>query len=187
TIAALPKVELADSLAAEIHFIQTVFGCRTNPYVLIDEGPTDPEAAVLEPQLSALLHFPNLVVARVLDARELVRHRSWAQCVMRGRHVEVERLMRPLRVVDIAPSIEFTLALRKARPRSSAQDFELERAVKSLVFALCLRMTGARVRHDDPELHQPRRKARMKGPSMHHASPRRSIVHRHSVRQPISP
>src|SRR5207237_4730714 len=68
---------------------------------------------------------------------------------------KLERLVRPLRVVDVAPAVESALGGSEIGEGQAGQHLGLEAAVEALVLAHGLRMIGSRMADADAKLDQP--------------------------------
>src|SRR5678815_1088682 len=65
--------------------------------------------------------------------------------------------MRSFRIIDVSPFVEVVLIAGQVISLEIAQHFRLQRAMKSLILALSLGMTGPGMRNSNAELHQPDR------------------------------
>ena len=78
------------------------------------------------------------VTLAILRGRQPPWHRARARPVAAGRHFEVERLVRPLEVVDLAPAVEGALHLGQVMEAPQREHLLGERAMEALVLAAAL-------------------------------------------------
>jgi hypothetical protein len=121
----------------------------------------------------------------VFRLRQALRHGALAWPVAAGRHLLVERLMRPLEVVDFAPGIEGTLGLGKIAETAQRKHLGVERTMEAFVLAATLRMVRPTVNDGDAQLEKPYCEPRPMFTGW--ISPRRTVVDEECLRQAIAP
>ena len=87
-------------------------------------------------------HLPRDRAVRVVRFGWLAGHGSDAWPVAAGGHGEVQRLMRALVIVDVAPAVEGLLGISHGGEGAKAHHLRLEAAVKAFVLAPALRVIG---------------------------------------------
>src|SRR5262249_23257368 len=113
-----------------------------------------------------------------------LRNRTNARPIGTGRHALIERLMRPILIVDRAPGIEGALHLVEIAEALECKDLGIKRAVETLVLAAALRMIGPAVQNTDAKLEQPNAKS---GPALsRRVTPRSAVVDEEGLRQPVT-
>jgi hypothetical protein len=113
-------------------------------------------SAVAEPALG--LDLAHLEAGWVLDWRQAVGKRERTGAIAAGGSSQAQRVVRTHQVVAIAKVIELALAVREGGEIEVPQDFELERALEALLFALGLRMISPAMSDADAEPDQPQAK-----------------------------
>src|SRR5579884_2670962 len=144
----------------------------------MNEGAAELQGMIAEAQPAGVADAAQDRAGAVIESLELLGEAARARRIARHRRCEIERLMRPLGVVDLPPLIEAPLTRDKIGKVTPPDRLGCERAVKALVLALRLRMIGTTVAHRDAELHQPQLEARVAVLGMRR-SPRRAVIHQH--------
>src|SRR6478735_2371972 len=124
------------------------------------------------------------VVRREIQFGQLFRKAPRTDCVAADRRRHVQCLMRSLEVINLTPRIETLLAIWQARERPTTQNFGIERAMKTLLFPLRLRMVRPPMRHADVQPQQPQSEPGVR--FLEAPGPRTAVVHEHALRQPIA-
>ena len=127
----------------------------------LDLAQSDGESAqgLGEPKVASAIGKPAVLLnlahreagAADRPAAEAVGKRDWTGAITAGRGSQAQRVVRTNQVVALAKVLELALAVREGGEVEVPQDFELERAMEALVFALGLRMIGTAVRNADAE------------------------------------
>ena len=178
------QIDRRDLLDAEIDAVDAVLDGRAQRDRLGSEWLAKTNPAAFETDIAILVGLADDVVGAVFDRRQHLGERARTRAIALPRRCHVERLVRPLMIVDVAPAIECALALDQIGIGTPGENLGLQGAMEALVLALRLRMIGASVRHPHAQSHQPDREARI-APATRIA-PRRAIVHQHRVRQAVA-
>ena len=102
------------------------------------------------------LHLAHLETGRVLDRRQVLGKRDRTGAIATGGSSQAQRIVRTNQVVALAKvMIELALAVFEGGEVEVAQNFEQERAMEALVFALGLRVISPTMRDADAEPDQP--------------------------------
>jgi len=104
--------------------------------------------------------LPDRVGRAVLPFAQHFGESPFTDLIATCRNVQVERLMRPLMVVNLPLRINLPLAGRHIRPHLTLDDLGIERPMEALVFALGLRMERSTVADAHAQLEQPDRQSR---------------------------
>ena len=94
----------------------------------------------------------------VFDVRQVVRHCARTWTIALGRHGKVQGLVRPLKVVDLAPGIERALYLVEFVKAFECKHLIGQCAMKALVLASALRVIWPAVDEFDAKLQEPNAK-----------------------------
>ena len=97
----------------------------------------------------------------IFNAGQALRHGARTRPIAACRHVLVQCLVRPLKIVDFTPAIEGVLHLGEITKAPEREHLILQRAMEALVLAAALRMIGAAVPDFAAELEQPNGKPRV--------------------------
>ena len=119
-------------------------------------GETKVASAIGKP--AVLLNLAHLEAGRVLDRRQAVGKGDRTGAIAAGGGSQAQRVVWTNQVVAFAKVIELALAVRKGGEVEVPQDFELERALEALLFALGLRMISPAMSDADAEPDQPQAK-----------------------------
>src|SRR5580693_3433721 len=139
-------------------------------------------SAIGKPTLG--LHLAHLETGRVLDRRQVLGKRDRTGAIATGGSSQAQRIVRTNQVVALAKVIELALAVFEGGEVEVAQNFELERAMEALVFALGLRVISPTMSDADAEPDQPQAEG---GEGMVVVgAPGSAIVHQHCGRQSIA-
>src|SRR5271155_435656 len=145
-------------------------------------GEAEVASAIGEPAI--LLHLAHLETARVLDGRQAVGKGDRTGAIAAGGRSQAQGVVRTNQVVALAKAVELALAVREGGEVEVTQDFELERAMEALFFALGLRMISPAMSDADAEPDQPQAKG---GEGMVVVgTPGSAIVHQHRGRQSVT-
>src|SRR5438105_11423795 len=145
--------------------------------------PADVKLAIAERDLAIDLHFTHLVGGPVFQRRQLLRKRSRARLIAARRHGHRQSFVRPDVIVAVAPLIKTNLHALEVGKDSLGQDFNFQAAMKAFVFALSLRMIRPTVTNGNAQAQKPNCQRRVLVLAI--ASPGRTIVHQHPLRQAI--
>ena len=104
----------------------------------------------------------------VLHRRKAIRHRALARSIAACRHIEVQRLVRPVEIVDGSPFVERALDIIEVAITPERKDLGLQATVEAFVLAAALRMVGPAVNRSDAELQKP---DRQRGPGVFKGDP----------------
>ena len=113
------------------------------------QSPCEPKVASAIGKPAVLLNLAHREARRILDRRQAVGKRDRTGAITAGRGSQAQRVVRTNQVVALAKVLELALAVREGGEVEVPQDFELERAMEALVFALGLRMIGTAVCNAD--------------------------------------
>src|SRR5262249_14425973 len=141
---------------------------------LAAEGFRDSDAAAEEADVTALLNPAHHIARRVFERLDGLDIVAAARPIAAGRHGKRDRLVRPLRVVDVAPAIEGTFGSGEIGERRAGQHFGFEAAMEAFVLAHGLRMIGRRMADPDALLDQP--DTERGEPAARSVAPRRTVV-----------
>src|SRR5215510_1883255 len=120
----------------------------------------------------------------VRDLRKAIGHGAKARAIAAGRHLQIERLVWPIEVVDAAPAVKSPLHLVEIAEALEGKHFGLQGAMKALVLAAALRVKGPAMQDVDAELEQPHAQP---GPGRaHRIAPRAAIVDEERRGEPIA-
>src|ERR1700688_709607 len=145
-------------------------------------GETKVASAIGKP--AVLLNLAHLEAGRVLDRRQAVGKGDRTGAIAAGGGSQAQRVVWTNQVVALAKVIELALAVFEGGEVEVAQDFELERAMEALVFALGLRVISPTMSDADAEPDQPQAEG---GEVMVVVgAPGSAIVHQHCGRQSIT-
>src|SRR4051812_1908389 len=113
-----------------------------------------------------------------------IRHRALAGSITACGHIEVQRLVWPVEIVDGSPLVERLLDVSKVPGALEGEDLGLQGSMEAFVLASALRMVGPAVDGPDPELEKPYRQL---GPGVFKGeAPRAAIVDEHRIRQSVT-
>jgi hypothetical protein len=185
-----PAVESSDidgcnHFGTEEGIEDAVFYGRSECDSFAAEGFGDFDRAAEEADVPALLHTAHDVARGVLERCDGLDIVASAGLIAAGRHGKLERLVRPLSVVDHAPVIEGALGSGEIGKGRSGQRFGFEAAMEAFVLAHGLRMIGPRVADLDILFDQP--DAERGEWAARSIAPGRAVVGDHSVGQAIAP
>ena len=82
-------------MCSEVNIVNSVVSRGSQSYGVAAKGFADPKLASMELNLAALLYFAHVVYGVVLDRRQLLWKTSRARLKATGRHLHVQRFMRP--------------------------------------------------------------------------------------------
>src|SRR4030081_2843851 len=135
------QVECCDLVGSEVDAVLTVFAVWPDRHALSTEGARHVPQPAFEADV-VLGHRDGAhdLVLVIFDLREAVRHGARARPIPARRHLLTKRLMRPLKIVDRAPSVECLLRLSEIMEAVECEDLRFERAVETLVLAAALRV-----------------------------------------------
>ncbi len=134
----LTEVDAGDDVGEEAHREHAVDLARAQRDGLSLERLGDAERATLEVDRTAALDLAHHIAGAVLDLGQGLGKGGRAGAVAGRRDVELERLVRALMVVDVAPVRERALAIVEIGEAVPGQDLGRERTVEALVLALGL-------------------------------------------------
>ena len=97
------------------------------------------------------------LVLIVVHPWQAVRHRPRAGLVAACWHVVIQRLVRPIEIIDASPLVERALDIGKVTVALEGEHLGLQRAMEAFVLASALRMIGPAVDHPDAVLQKPDR------------------------------
>lgn len=177
------EVDFGDVLVAEEDVEDAVEARGTKGDGVFVEGGSDFEAAAAEPDIAAELDFTDEITGLVKEGWESLGERSRRGAVAGGGHVELECIMRPLEVVEVAPLIEGALSLGEIREGATSKQLITESAMESFIFALGLRMVRPGVRDVDAETDEPG--GQWGEVMIAVATPGRTVIHGHALGQAI--
>src|SRR5581483_5984781 len=124
------------------------------------------------------------LVLVVVHLWQAVRHRPRAGLVTACWHGVVQRLMRPIEIVDASPMVQRALDIGKFTVALEGEYLGLQRAMEAFVLASALRMIGPAVDHPDAKLQKPDRQP---GPGvLKRKAPGAAIVDEHRIGQPVT-
>src|SRR5207249_9901437 len=95
---------------------------------------------------AVLLNPSHDRVGGIFNCGQMLWKRTNTQAVTGSWNLHLQGFVRTLTVVMVAPVGEPYLAFMQITPGMIAQQFDFDGPMKAFVFALCLRMKGARVR-----------------------------------------
>src|SRR5882757_2015579 len=178
------QVDGGDLVGGEENSVFAVVRCRPDGETLAAEGLRDLPGVALETNVGLGRRYgANGLVAVVFGLWQTLGHRSLARPVAAGRHLLVERFMRPLEIVDFAPGIEGALGLGEIAKAAQREHLGVERAMEALVLAAALRVIRTAMNDPDAELEQPYLKP---CPALaRRVSPRGAVVDEECLRQTI--
>src|SRR5229473_313135 len=179
------QIDGADLVPAEMNTEHPIFGRRPQRDQLATEWFANANATVLESDVSFFVGLAHNIAIAVFDRRQSLRKRTSACPVTLARRRQIERLVRPLVIVDVAPAVEGALTCGQICELAAKQNLSLERAVKPFVLALRLRMMRPAMRDPYSQSQQPHRECRERPTAR--IAPGRAIVHQHRSRKPVSP
>jgi len=148
------------------------------------EGLGDFDGAAEEADVTALLDAAHDVSRSIFEGSDGLDIVARARLIAAGRDSKLERFMRPLRVVDIAPAVEGALGSGEIGKGWAGQHLSLEAAVEAFVLAHGLWMIGPRMADLDAVLDQPdpERSERATGA----VAPGRTVVGDQPLRQAVA-
>src|SRR5204863_6570121 len=127
---------------------------------------------------------PNDLAFVVFHRWKSIRHWALAGSITACRHIEVQRLVWPVEIVDGSPLVERSLDVSKVPVALEVEDLGLQGSMEAFVLASALRMVGPAVDGPDPELEKPYRQL---GPGVFKGeAPRAAIVDEHRIRQSVT-
>src|SRR4051812_35045115 len=88
---------------------------------------------------------PNNLALIVFPRWKAIRHRALAGSIAACRHIEVQRLVRPVEIVDRPPFVECSLDIGEVAVALEGKDLGLQAAVEAFVLAAALGMVGPTV------------------------------------------
>lgn len=150
-----PDVDGCNHLVSEEYVENTILDGWPERDGLATEGLGKLDGTAEEADVAALLdaaHDVSRVIFEGCDGLDIV---AWARLITAGRNSEIERLVRSLRVVDVAPALEGPLGGGDIGERWGGQYFGLKAAVEAFVLAHGLWMIGPRMADLDAVLDQP--------------------------------
>src|SRR5882724_939894 len=150
-------IDIGDMVMAEEDLPQAVGGSGPEGHGVTVQGLAKVEELALERDFSLALH-PAHLAGWILDRRQALREGTRTDPVSPCRRLHVQRLMRPLLVIDLAPGIEAGLRLAGIEQRPPCQQFRLQGPMEALVLSLGLRMVRTRMRDLDAQPDQPQGK-----------------------------
>src|SRR5665647_228891 len=144
----------------------------------------DLEGAAEEADVTALLDTAYDVARSVFEGSDRLDIVARARLIAAGRDSKLERLVRPLRVVDVAPAVEGAFGGGEIDEGRAGQHLGLEAAVEAFVLAHGLWMIGPRMADLDAMLDQPdpERSERV----ARSVAPGRTVVGDQPVGQPVA-
>src|SRR5690242_7414939 len=138
----LGEVDLADRVQAIDDIVLAIGEGRAQRHRLADERSADVPDAVFEGDLAVGVDLADDRYRCIFDRWQLLREGAIARLIARGWRRQLQRLVRPLGIIDMAPGLEGLVSLLEVAPSAPADHFGFERTVESLILALGLRMTG---------------------------------------------
>src|SRR5215216_5497402 len=149
------QIDRADLLGAEMEAEDAILVGWPQRERLAAACFADAETAALEADYPVGVDLAHDVIGTVLDLWQMVGEGARADAITTAGDVDIERLMRPLVVVDMPPDVKGALTFGQIAKVAYAENLSVERAMKALVLALGLRMIGPPMCHPHPEPHQP--------------------------------
>src|SRR5215216_2197148 len=164
------QIDRADLLGAEMEAEDAILVGWPQRERLAAACFADAETAALEADYPVGVDLAHDVIGTVLDLWQMVGEGARADAITTAGDVDIERLMRPLVVVDMPPDVKGALTFGQIAKVAYAENLSVERAMKALVLALGLRMISVKI---------------VKGcaPAV---APRRTILHQHDKWQPVA-
>lgn len=95
-----PKVERSDAVDTEEDVDASIFGCRPYRYGQAPQGVADTKAVSLIAEVAVRAHLPHVVARTVFDRWQRIRDRTVRGFIAGGRHLQVQRFVGTLEVVD---------------------------------------------------------------------------------------
>ena len=128
------------------------------PDVFTDAGSGDVDPLVIPADAAVGTDVAYFISIRVLERRELARHRPWRSLIDAGRGFLFERLVGSHVIELLSKPIEFQL-LRAQRGRWRSSGLGLERAMHAFMPTVLLRFAGLDQLRQHSEAHPPGREA----------------------------
>jgi len=149
------KPDLGNLMRAEMHRKHAILQGGPQGHRITSKGLAHAEVPILKRDLSLVLHFTHHIAGAILDRRQDRRKSPRADLIATGRHRHVQRLMRPLAVVDLTPLIEPRLHLAEVTQHQSCQHLRFQGAVKPFLLAMRLGMVRPPMPHSHSQPQQP--------------------------------
>src|SRR5581483_3501471 len=169
-----PDVDGCNHLGSEDDVKDAILDCWPERDGLATEGLGKFDGATEEADVTALLDAAHDVARSIFEGRDGLDVAARARLIAACGDSEFERLVRSLRIVDIAPALESARGGGNIGEGWNGQQFGLEAAVEALVLAHGLRMIGPRMADPDALLDQPNAKRSERAARA--IAPRRTIV-----------
>src|SRR5271163_3193283 len=132
----LAQIQGADRLSAEQDIEAAILVGRPQRDPTAGEGPAELDRAVAQAQPAVRIDPAHDRLGTVVERLDLFRKRPRARAVARRGGRQIERLVRPLRVVHHPPFVKPALALAKTGKGAPADHLGYQGAMKPLVLAL---------------------------------------------------
>src|SRR5216684_8195240 len=150
-----PDVDGCNPLGSEDDVEDAILCGWSERHSLSTERLGDLEGAAEEADVTALLDTAYDVARGIFEGSDRLDIVARARLIAAGRDGKLERLVRPLRVVDVAPAVEGAFGGDEIGEGRAGQHLGLEAAVEAFVLAHGLWMIGPRMADLDAMLDQP--------------------------------
>lgn len=180
---AVEEVERGDVVMEEVDGPEMVVGGGSQGEGLAGEGAADVETLAAKGEEAGLADAADEVAGRVFDGRERRRPGAVAGLVSGGGSVQIEGVVGPEVVVEVAEVVEDGLAMSQIGEDGRAESFQAHGAMEAFGLALGLRVIGTAVGDGDAEAKEP---DLQDGVSRIDAPPTRAVVHEHALGEAVA-